>query len=119
MCEIVSLSFYCYMHASAYHLKLSFCFLSLYQCSVRVSNELGLGHSRATKYAVYVAVFQSLLIGILSMVVILVARDHITVLFTDSKEMQQAVSHLAWLLGITMVLNSVQPVISGSYLSLC
>ncbi|KAK9292117.1 hypothetical protein L1049_020075 [Liquidambar formosana] len=27
--------------------------------------------------------------------------------------MQQAVSHLAYLLGVTMVLNSVQPVVSG------
>uniref|UniRef100_A0A803KTB6 Protein DETOXIFICATION n=1 Tax=Chenopodium quinoa TaxID=63459 RepID=A0A803KTB6_CHEQI len=30
-----------------------------------------------------------------------------------SKELQQAVSKLAWFLGVTMVLNSVQPVISG------
>ncbi|KAK1392761.1 Protein DETOXIFICATION [Heracleum sosnowskyi] len=49
--------------------------------SVRVSNELGLGRPRATKYSV--------------------------------KEMQEAVSKLAYLLGVTMVLNSVQPVISG------
>ncbi|KAM3319950.1 protein DETOXIFICATION 35 isoform X1 [Capsicum chacoense] len=81
--------------------------------SVRVSNELGLGHPRATKYSVYMTVFQSLLIGILCMVIVLVARDHLAIIFSSSKEMQKAVADLAFLLGITMVLNSVQPVISG------
>ncbi|XP_057527756.1 protein DETOXIFICATION 35-like [Amaranthus tricolor] len=81
--------------------------------SVRVSNELGLLHPRAAKYSVYVAVFQSLLIGLLCMVIILVARDYFAVIYTDSKTLQQAVSKLAWFLGVTMVLNSVQPVISG------
>lgn len=81
--------------------------------SVRVSNELGWGRPRAAKYSVCVTVFQSLLIGLLCMVVILVAKDHVAIIFTDSTELQQAVAKLAWLLGITMVLNSVQPVISG------
>lgn len=48
------------------------------------------------------------------MVLILFARDHFAVIYTDSKVLQQAVSKLAWLLGITMVLNSVQPVVSGT-----
>ncbi|KAL7146293.1 hypothetical protein ABFS83_06G031100 [Erythranthe nasuta] len=81
--------------------------------SVRVSNELGLRNPRAAKYSVYVTVFQSLLIGILCMVIILVTRNDFSIIFTDSKDMQQAVAHLSGLLGITMVLNSVQPVISG------
>ncbi|XP_056698183.1 protein DETOXIFICATION 34 [Spinacia oleracea] len=61
---------------------------------VRVSNELGSGNARAAKYSVIVIVSQSL--------------------YIESKDMQNAVAHLAYLLGITMVLNSVQPVISGS-----
>ncbi|XP_075650494.1 protein DETOXIFICATION 35 [Castanea sativa] len=81
--------------------------------SVRVSNELGLGHPRAAKYSVYVTVFQSLLIGIFFMAVILITKDYFAVIFTSSTELQEAVSHLAFLLGVTMVLNSVQPVISG------
>ncbi|KAK7832974.1 protein detoxification 35 [Quercus suber] len=81
--------------------------------SVRVSNELGLGHPRAAKYSVYVTVFQSLLIGIFFMVVILITKDYFAVIFTSSTELQVAVSKLAILLGVTMVLNSVQPVISG------
>ncbi|XP_056685807.1 protein DETOXIFICATION 34-like [Spinacia oleracea] len=61
---------------------------------VRVSNELGSGNARAAKYSVIVIVSQSL--------------------YIESKDMQNVVAHLAYLLGITMVLNSVQPVISGS-----
>ncbi|XP_021752428.1 protein DETOXIFICATION 35-like [Chenopodium quinoa] len=81
--------------------------------SVRVSNELGLQHPRATKYSVFVAVFQSIIIGLLCLVIILITKDHFAIIYTDSKELQQAVSKLAWLLGVTMVLNSIQPVISG------
>ncbi|XVF12537.1 hypothetical protein REPUB_Repub08aG0127000 [Reevesia pubescens] len=81
--------------------------------SVRVSNELGLGHARAAKYSVYVIVFLSLLIGLFCMVILIITRDHFAIIFTSSEEMQRAVSHLAYLLGVTMVLNSVQPVISG------
>ncbi|CAH2077961.1 unnamed protein product [Thlaspi arvense] len=81
--------------------------------SVRVSNELGLGRPRAAKYSVYVTVFQSLLIGLVFMVAIIIGRDHFAIIFTSSKVIQHAVSKLAYLLGITMVLNSVQTVISG------
>lgn len=95
------------------HLWLIFVCVSLCTFSVRVSNELGLGHPRAAKYSVYVTVFQSLLIGIFFMVVILVTRDYFAIIFTSSMTLQEAVSHLAELLAATMVLNSVQPVISG------
>ncbi|KAL2324559.1 hypothetical protein Fmac_023617 [Flemingia macrophylla] len=81
--------------------------------SVRVSNELGLGRPRAAKYSVYVIVFQSLLLGILFMGIILVTKDYYAIIFTDSKVLHQAVSKLGFLLAGTMVLNSVQPVISG------
>lgn len=81
--------------------------------SVRVSNELGSRHPRAAKYSVFVTVAESLLIGIFCSVAIMTTRNHFAIIFTDSKEMQKAVAHLAYLLAITMVLNSVQPVISG------
>ncbi|XP_051137911.1 protein DETOXIFICATION 35-like [Andrographis paniculata] len=81
--------------------------------SVRVSNELGLGRPRAAKYSVYVTIFQSLLIGILCMIVILATRNYFAIIFTDSETMQRAVYNLSALLGITMLLNSIQPVISG------
>ncbi|XP_024029583.1 protein DETOXIFICATION 34 [Morus notabilis] len=81
--------------------------------SVRVSNELGSGHPRAAKYSVIVTCIESLCIGIIFASIILLTKDRFAIIFTDSEEMKEAVSRLAFLLGITMVLNSVQPVISG------
>lgn len=81
--------------------------------SVRVSNELGAGRPRATMYAVIVVIATSLAIGLLSMAGILALRDYFPVIFTSDKDLQRAVSNIAGLLGVTMVLNSVQPVISG------
>ncbi|XP_073286147.1 protein DETOXIFICATION 35-like [Primulina huaijiensis] len=73
----------------------------------------GLGHPRDTKYCIYSVVFQSLLIGILYMIIILLTRNHFSIIFTNSKDMKRAVAHPEGNLAITMVLNSVQPVISG------
>ncbi|XP_061999416.1 protein DETOXIFICATION 34-like [Rosa rugosa] len=81
--------------------------------SVRVSNELGSAHPRAAEYSVIVAITEALLLGILFGVVIMAAKDNFAIIFTNSKEMQQAVSRIAFLLSITMVINSVQHVISG------
>ncbi|GAV64755.1 MatE domain-containing protein, partial [Cephalotus follicularis] len=81
--------------------------------SVRVSNELGSAHPRAAKYSVVVTVIESLGIGVLCAVIVLATRNHFAIIFTNSEEMRKAVAHLASLLGITMILNSVQPVISG------
>ncbi|XP_047943377.1 protein DETOXIFICATION 35-like isoform X1 [Salvia hispanica] len=81
--------------------------------SVRVSNELGLGRARAAKYSVYVTLFQSLVIGIVCMIAILATRNHFAVIYTDSLVMQRAVARLSGLLSITVLLNSIQPVISG------
>ncbi|KAM7508632.1 hypothetical protein LguiA_019085 [Lonicera macranthoides] len=81
--------------------------------SVRVSNELGSGHPRAAKYSVFLTVAQSFLIGIIFMSIVMTTRNHFAVIFTSNEEMQNAVARLAYLLAITMVLNSIQPVISG------
>ncbi|XP_073024989.1 protein DETOXIFICATION 34-like isoform X3 [Primulina eburnea] len=81
--------------------------------SVRVSNELGSGRPRAAKFSVIVTVAESVLIGLLSVVIIMATKDHFAIIFTSSEKMQKAVSDLAHLLAITLVLNSIQPVISG------
>ncbi|KAM7274568.1 hypothetical protein ACFE04_016434 [Oxalis oulophora] len=81
--------------------------------SVRVSNELGSARPRAAKFSVIVTVVQSLIIGIIFAIIIMASRNYFAVIFTSSKQMRKAVAHLAPLLGLTMILNSVQPVISG------
>lgn len=86
-------------------------------CSVRVSNELGSGHPRAAKFSVIVTCVESLLIGIICAAIILASRNYFSIIFTDSLEMRKAVADLAYLLGVTMLLNSVQPVISGMHIN--
>ncbi|URE20321.1 protein TRANSPARENT TESTA [Musa troglodytarum] len=71
--------------------------------SVRVSNELGAGRPRATKYAVIVILLQSLAIGLICMVLVLATRNYFSIIFTSDKEMQRAVAKIAYLLGITML----------------
>ena len=82
-------------------------------CSVRVSNELGSGRPRASMYAVMVVLSQSLAFGLLAMVLVLATREQFPAIFTGDRHLQKAVSSIAYLLAVTMVLNSVQPVISG------
>jgi MATE family multidrug resistance protein len=60
-----------------------------------------------------VVVGEALLIGIVCMVLILVFRDSFSIVFTSDVTLQRAVAKIAGLLGLTMVLNSVQPVVSG------
>ncbi|CAN6459857.1 unnamed protein product [Victoria cruziana] len=81
--------------------------------SVRVSNELGAGDAKAAKFAVWVVSVTSVSIGIIVMAVILSTRDIFPVLFSSSTTVQQEVTKLASLLGITIALNSLQPVLSG------
>jgi MATE family multidrug resistance protein len=45
--------------------------------------------------------------------VILLTKNYFAIVFTNSKTLQAAVANLGNLLAVTMVLNSVQPVISG------
>ncbi|KAG8060801.1 hypothetical protein GUJ93_ZPchr0002g25114 [Zizania palustris] len=82
--------------------------------SVRVSNELGSGRPRATMHAVAVVVVQSLAFGLVAMVLILATRNHFAAIFTGDRHLQKAVANIAYLLAVTMVLNSIQPVISGT-----
>ncbi|XP_050238443.1 protein DETOXIFICATION 34 [Mercurialis annua] len=81
--------------------------------SVRVANELGSSHPRAAKYSVIITCVQSLCIGITFACIIMITRNEFSIIFTDSLVMRTAVSKLAYLLGITMILNSIQPIISG------
>ncbi|RDX87420.1 Protein DETOXIFICATION 34 [Mucuna pruriens] len=84
--------------------------------SVRVSNALGMSHPRAAKYSFCVTLFQSLLLGILFMTVIFLSKQEFAKIFTNSEDIIQAAADLAYLLGVTMVLNSASQVMSGDCL---
>ncbi|KAH1206904.1 Protein DETOXIFICATION 34 [Glycine max] len=81
--------------------------------SIRVSNTLGMSHPRAAIYSFCVTMFQSLLLGIVFMIAIFLSKDEFAKIFTDSEDMIRAVADLAYLLGVSMVINSASQVMSG------
>ncbi|CAN6908073.1 unnamed protein product [Brassica oleracea] len=81
--------------------------------SVRVSNELGAGHPRSAAFATVVTTGVSFILSLLEAVVILSWRQVISYVFTDSPAVAEAVAELSPYLAITIVLNGVQPVLSG------
>ncbi|XP_020093178.1 protein DETOXIFICATION 33-like isoform X1 [Ananas comosus] len=81
--------------------------------SVRVSNELGANHPKAAKFSVIIAVSTSAFIGLIFMIIVLVERKQLPKFFTDVPELIRETSKLGYLLGATIFLNSVQPVLSG------
>lgn len=80
---------------------------------MRVSNELGANHPKAAKFSVVIAVATSVLIGIFFTAVVLIFRKRLAELFTDVPELIRETSKLGYLLGATILLNSIQPVLSG------
>ncbi|XP_027368170.1 protein DETOXIFICATION 33 [Abrus precatorius] len=81
--------------------------------SVRVSNELGAGDFRAARFSVLVVSITSVSIGVVAMIIVLATRDYFPYLFTSSIAVAEETTKLAVLLGVTVVLNSLQPVLSG------
>ncbi|XP_023872384.1 protein DETOXIFICATION 27 [Quercus suber] len=80
---------------------------------VRVANELGAGNGKAAQFASIVSVAYSTMIGLLFCILILIFHEEFANIFTSNTEVVQEVDKLLYLLGATILLNSVQPVLSG------
>ncbi|CAL5408978.1 unnamed protein product [Camellia sinensis] len=81
--------------------------------SVRVSNELGAGHPKSAAYSVVVVTSISFIISVIAAIVLLALRNIISYVFTDGEIVANAVSDLCPLLALTLILNGIQPVLSG------
>ncbi|XP_054814969.1 protein DETOXIFICATION 40-like [Prosopis cineraria] len=81
--------------------------------SVRVGNEVGAGHPKAAAFAVVVVTLISFSISVIAAIVVLALRDVISYAFTEGEAVAAAVSDLCPLLAITLLLNGIQPVLSG------
>ncbi|KAJ7953543.1 Protein DETOXIFICATION [Quillaja saponaria] len=80
---------------------------------VRVANELGAGNGKGAKFATKVAVLTSIIIGLFFWVLIMLLHNQFGYIFSTSKPVLEAVNQLSLLLAFTILLNSVQPVLSG------
>ncbi|CAA7410752.1 unnamed protein product [Spirodela intermedia] len=84
-----------------------------FNAAVRISNELGAGRPRAAKFSILVVLTSSAIIGVFFMALVLFLRDVYGVPFTNSSVVSPAVSKLAVLFSFSLLLNSVQPILTG------
>ncbi|KAF5198582.1 Detoxification-like protein [Thalictrum thalictroides] len=99
------------LNINGWEMMISLGFLAA--AGVRVSNELGRGSAKAAKFSIVVTVITSLSIGLVLFVFFLLFRGRLAYIFTTSKEVAKAVDWLSPLLASSILLNSVQPVLSG------
>ncbi|KAJ0967026.1 hypothetical protein J5N97_023943 [Dioscorea zingiberensis] len=81
--------------------------------SVRISNELGAGRPRAAKFSIVVVVLSAVVFGLIFSITVLVLRNVYGIPFTNSTEVVHAISDLALVFAASLLLNSVQPVLTG------
>ncbi|KAJ4961771.1 hypothetical protein NE237_021681 [Protea cynaroides] len=81
--------------------------------SVRVSNELGAGHPRTAKFSIAVVVISSTLIGVVISFILIISRNQWPIAFSSSIEVRKLVSELTPWLAASIVINNIQPVLSG------
>ncbi|CAK9187789.1 unnamed protein product [Ilex paraguariensis] len=84
--------------------------------SVRVSNELGAGHPKSAAFSVVMVTSSSLIIAAICAAAVLALRHVMSYAFTGGVTVAKAVSELTPLLAISILLNGIQPVLSGKFL---
>ncbi|CAA7389086.1 unnamed protein product [Spirodela intermedia] len=80
---------------------------------VRVANELGAGNADKAKFSILICVATSSAIGFTLFLIFLFLRGRISYIFSTSSLVAGAVANLSPLLAFSILLNSVQPVLSG------
>ncbi|TYJ24171.1 hypothetical protein E1A91_A08G242600v1 [Gossypium mustelinum] len=109
--EIAIDAFAICLNINAWQMMISLGFLAA--ASVRVSNELGRGSSKSVKFSIMIITLTSLCIGCVTFVLFLCLRGRLAYVFTESEEVGNAVVDLSPLLACSILLDSVQPVLSG------
>jgi MATE family multidrug resistance protein len=85
--------------------------------SVRVSNELGARNPKSAAFSVVVVTVISFIISVIAALIVLALRDVISYAFIEGEVVAAVVSDLCPLLALTLVLNGVQPILSGIYIA--
>ncbi|CAA7059274.1 unnamed protein product [Microthlaspi erraticum] len=100
------------VNINALEMMVAFGFMAT--ASVRVSNEIGSGNSKGAKFATMIVVLTSLSLGIVFFFVFLFLRGKVSYIFTTSEAVAAQVADLSPLLAFSILLNSVQPVLSAN-----
>jgi MATE family multidrug resistance protein len=81
---------------------------------VRVSNELGAKHPKSAAYSVVIVTLSSLVIALICAILVLALRHVMSYVFTSGTTVADAVSELSPFLAVSIILNGIQPVLSGN-----
>ena len=79
-----------------------------------MANELGAGSAKAAKFSIVVVVGESLSLGSVLFVMFILFRSGLAYIFTEDPNVASEVAALQPLLAFSILLNSVQPVLSGT-----
>jgi MATE family multidrug resistance protein len=82
---------------------------------VRVANELGAANGKGARFATIVSTTTSFVIGLFISLLALIFHDKVAMMFTSSDVVIGAVDSLSVLLALTILLNGIQPVLSGMF----
>ncbi|XP_026391083.1 protein DETOXIFICATION 27-like [Papaver somniferum] len=80
---------------------------------VRVACELGAGNGKAAKFAMKVSLVTSIAVGFFFWLIIMVFNKNLATIFTSTATVVGAVNEFAAFLAFTVLLNCIQPVLSG------
>ncbi|CAN6204736.1 unnamed protein product [Urochloa humidicola] len=80
---------------------------------VRVANELGAANGLGAKFAAIVSMTTSFLISLFISSLVLIFHDKLAMVFSPSEAVIRAVDNISILLALTILLNGIQPVLSG------
>lgn len=83
---------------------------------MRIANELGAGNAKGAKFATMVSLVNTVLVGFIFWLIIMAFNEKLALIFTSSSSVVQMVNELAILLASTILLNCLQPVLSGDNL---
>eukprot|EP01018_Ginkgo_biloba_P032995 Gb_25415 [translate_table: standard] len=81
--------------------------------SVRVGNELGARRPKTARFSVMVVVSTCFIISLILAIAVLVLKRELSIAFTSSTVVIQAVFALTPLLALSVLLNGIQPILSG------
>ncbi|PIN07408.1 putative membrane protein, predicted efflux pump [Handroanthus impetiginosus] len=81
--------------------------------SIRVSNELGARHPKSAAFSVLVSTGTSFVVAVICAMLTLLFRHQISYVFTSGKVVSDAVADLTPFLAGSIILNGIQPVLSG------
>lgn len=82
--------------------------------SVRVGNELGAAHPKSCKFSVIVVTSISLALSVILAILVLILRNVLSYAFTGGSTVADSVAELSPFLAFSVILNGVQPVLSGN-----